>query len=260
MNATPLPLSGNESRTSYLARLLDVMDVAVTHERVPLQLGEIATAAGVPMSTASRLLSLLVERGMLIQLGKSGYAPGPRLLHMAVRTLDQVHGTDRLKDAVETLSEATGESVSAGVLVGDQIVLVARKEPDHSLRAVARIGDIITPHTSAMGKAVLSRLPAERRLALVAAAVGDGAAESTLAVLHAELATATADGFAIDEESYAVGLRCRATALLDRAGHAVGAISIAGPAARFTRENATACVPALLAEAARLSLDIPQAP
>ncbi|NBE92287.1 IclR family transcriptional regulator [Nonomuraea sp. KC401] len=255
MNAKTVPLSGSESRTSYLARLLDVLDVAVTHDRAPLQLGEIAAAAGVPPSTASRLVALLVERGFLVQLDRSGYAAGPRLLHLSVRTLDQMHAADRLKASVEALAEQTGESASAGLLVGDEIVLVARKEPEHSLRAVARVGDVLNPHTSAMGKAVLAMLPARRRLAVLRTAVGDRA-EQALREAEAELATARTEGFAVDEESYAVGLRCRAAAILDRSGHAVGGISVAGPAARFTRENANACVPALLAEVKRLSLEI----
>jgi DNA-binding IclR family transcriptional regulator len=253
MNESAVPLSGTtESRTSYLGRLLDVLEVAVTHERVPLQMTDIAAASGVPTSTASRLVALLVERGFLVALPGSGYVAGPRMLHVAVRALDQVHEADRLKAAVEALSERTGESVSAGLLVGDEIVLVARQEPEHSLRAVARIGDIIAPHTSAMGKAVLCRLPAHRQEAVLRAAVGDDAAE-VLRSMQEELAAARADGYAVDEETYSVGLRCRAAPLLDRDGHAVGGMSIAGPAARFTRGEATACVPALLAEADRLS-------
>ncbi|MCF6476911.1 hypothetical protein FAF44_52675, partial [Nonomuraea sp. MG754425] len=184
----------------------------------------------------------------------SGYAAGPRLLHLAVRTLDQVHAADRLKASVETLAEQTGESATAGLLVGNEIVLVARKEPAHSLRAVARVGDVLHPHTSAMGKAVLAMLPTPRQLDILRTAVGEHA-EQALTDTHAELATAREQGFAVDEESYAIGLRCRAAAILDRSGHAVGGISIAGPAARFTRENANACVPALLAETRRLSLE-----
>ncbi|MBF8185290.1 IclR family transcriptional regulator [Nonomuraea sp. K274] len=235
--------------------MLDVLDVAVTHDRAPLQLGEIAAAAGVPPSTASRLVGLLVERGFLVQMDRSGYSAGPRLVHLAVRTLDQMHAADRLKAAVESLAEQTGESASAGLLVGDQIVLVARKEPAHSLRAVAHVGDVLNPLTSAMGKAVLAMLPVRRQLEIVRATVGEQA-EQALRETREELATARSEGFAVDEESYAVGLRCRATAILDRSGHAVGGISIAGPAARFTRENANACVPALLAEAGRLSLEM----
>ncbi|MGA8112083.1 MAG: IclR family transcriptional regulator [Actinocatenispora sp.] len=254
MNAKDLSLSENGSRTSYLSRLLDVLDVAITHERVPLPMSEIAAEAHVPVSTASRLLALLCRNGFLVPLPRAGYAAGPRMLHVAVRALEQLHDADRLKAAVHDLARQTGESVSAGLLVGDQIVLVARQEPDHqSLRAVARVGDIIAPHTSAMGKAVLSRLPATRQLAVVGTAVGDRAT-ATLAELAHELTAARADGYAVDEGTYTVGLRCRAAALLDRDGHAVGGLSIAGPAARFTHDQAQATLPALGSQIARLSL------
>jgi IclR family acetate operon transcriptional repressor len=252
MNANKVPLSEN-GRPSYLARLLDVLDVAVTHEHSPLPMSEIAAAADVPVSTASRLLNLLCEHGFLVSIPGSGYAAGPRLLHVAMRATEQLHDADRLKAAVEALAAETGESVSAGLLVGEQIVLVARKESPHSLRAVARVGDIIAPHTSAMGKAVLSCLPAERRTTVIRAAIGDGVDEA-LAGLTDELAQATADGYAVDEGTYTVGLRCRAAALLDRNGHAVGGLSIAGPAARFTPQRAEESLPALRAQVATLSL------
>ncbi|WP_028921974.1 IclR family transcriptional regulator [Pseudonocardia acaciae] len=240
------------ARPSYLARLLDVIDVAVTHERAPLPMSEIAAAAGVPVSTASRLLGLLGEHGFLVQLPDAGYAAGPRLLRVAMGAIERLRDTDRLKAAVEALSDQAGESASAGLLVGDEIVLVARKEPTHSLRAVARVGDIIAPHTSAMGKAILSRLPAQRRAAVLRAAVGEDA-DATLDRLEEELATATADGYAVDEGTFTVGLRCRAAPLLDGDGHAVGGLSIAGPAARFTPEHAESCLPALRAQVAALS-------
>jgi IclR family acetate operon transcriptional repressor len=88
---------------------------------------------------------------------------------------------------------------------------------------------------------------------VIRAAIGDGVDEA-LAGLTDELAQATADGYAVDEGTYTVGLRCRAAALLDRNGHAVGGLSIAGPAARFTPQRAEESLPALRAQVATLSL------
>ena len=121
-------------------------------------LTEIAREAGIPLSTASRLASLLTESEMLRILPSGGYGPGAELIRIAGNALVSLRGDLQIQEVVRALSEATYESASAGVLVGDVIVLIAREEPDHSLRAVARVGDSISPHTSAMGKAILAHL------------------------------------------------------------------------------------------------------
>lgn len=243
MTETSIPVSG-KPQASYLGRLLDVLDATITAQDAP-NLSEIAEAAGTPLSTTSRLVALLTEKGFLLQGDGGRYSAGPRLTHVALRVLDQFHDTDRLVAATRALSAGSGESVSAGLLVGDSIVLVARTESQQSLRAVARVGDIITPHTSALGKAILAGLPEERRVRLVRTAAGDDAA-AILDDLAGELAAARAAGYAVDEETYTVGLRCRAAAIRDRTGRAVGGLSIAGPAARFTLDTAAKAVPALL--------------
>ncbi|HEX6447434.1 MAG TPA: IclR family transcriptional regulator [Streptosporangiales bacterium] len=243
-------MSGKQP-ASYMGRLLDVLDATITAAEPPT-VTEIAEAAATPMSTTSRLVGLLTEKGFLIQ-AHGRYSAGPRLTHVALRVLDQIHDTDRLVAATRELSASSGESVSAGVLVGDSIVLVARTESPQSLRAVARVGDIIDPHTSALGKAILSRLPYDRGVQLVRAGTG-GAAEHVLAELADELVTARETGYALDEETYTVGLRCRAAAIRGHDGQAVGGISIAGPSARFTPDAAAAVVPALLETVDRLSV------
>lgn len=229
---------------SYLRRLLHFLSVALSDGSSARGLTEIAREAGIPLSTASRLASLLTESEMLRILPTGGYGPGAELIRIAGNALVSLRGDLHIQTVVRSLSEATFESASAGMLVGDVIVLIAREEPEHSLRAVARVGDSISPHTSAMGKAILANLSAQRRLAVLRNAVGPdaGRIEEELA---GELAGIRIQGYALDEETYSPGLRCRAAAFLDDEGLAIGGISVAGPAARFSFAKATECLPLL---------------
>jgi IclR family acetate operon transcriptional repressor len=256
MNGKRAPLSGSTERVSYLARLLDVLENVAEAER-PLGLSELSGAASVPVSTAARLVTLLSERGYLQRLPAGGYLPGPRLVHLALYTIGQLRGADRLDAATRSLAGEVDESVSAGLLLGAEIVLVAREESTHPLRVVARVGDIVAPHTSAMGKAVLAHLGPARRRQMVAAAVGAQLADGILAELAPELEIVARVGYACDEQTYAPGQRCRAVALLDHNGQAFGGISIAGPASRFTFEKAEGAIPALRAQAEAMSLTVP---
>src|SRR5690606_41050448 len=66
-------------------------------------------------------------------------------------------------------------------------------------------------------------LPPERRLELVRASAGDEAA-ALLDGLAGELDDVRATGVAFDEETYSIGLRCRAAAIRGRDGTAIGEI------------------------------------
>jgi IclR family transcriptional regulator, acetate operon repressor len=240
------------SPVSYLGRCLGLLECLSSVPNDGLTLSELAERAAVPVSTASRLTQLLEERGLAFRLPNRRYVPGSALLMLGLRSLRRLP-TERYRPALRALSEATGESVSVGLVVGDEIVLVARQESQHRLRVVAAVGDVIPPHRSAMGKAILAHVGAGRRQGLLAAAVGEHA-RTVGAELDAELERAAFEGFARDEEVFAIGLRCIAAPLLGSDGEAVGAISIAGPTARFGRDVAESFVPALVEQTRMLSL------
>lgn len=247
--------SDGSPRASYLRRILDVLETVALGDEASLTVTSIASRAGVPLSTTSRLLAQLVSWDFLVDRAGGHYAPGPRLIRIAVRTLDTLHGAEELHRSTEALCSETGESVTAGVVMGDHLMIIARTEPAQQLRAVSRVGEIIPPSRTALGKAVLAQQEPDRRLAVLRAEAGDQA-EDVLAGIATELERARKDGYARDEEQYEVGLRCRAAAIIGRYGAPVAGISIGGPSARFTPELAAEAARALLMQVARLSADI----
>lgn len=236
---------------SYLRRVLELVDLVAAAPPGGLTLSQLAESSGAPVSTASRLARLLEERGLASRLPDKRFVPGPALVTLGLRSL-RLLPTEHYRTAIADLGRSTGESVSVGVLIGDEIVLVARHESAHPLRVVATIGDVIAPHRSAMGKAILSAVSEQRRFEIIRHALGPSA--TTVAeALSEELERAAFEGFARDEEVFAVGLRCIAAPVLGLGGEAHGAMSIAGPSTRFSREIADSCVSDLLAGARRVS-------
>ena len=246
----------SRAQAGYLARCLDFVDIVSAAPPEGLTLSELSLRSGVPVSTASRLARLLEERGFATRRPDKRFVPGSALVTLGLRSL-RLLDAERFREAVARLGRGTGESVSVGMLVADEIVLVARHESEHRLRVVATIGDVIAPHRSAMGKAILAHVPARRRDELLRRAVGERAPQ-VAAELAEELDRAAAQGYACDEEVFAVGLRCRAAPILGPDGQAQAAISVAGPSSRFTEELAERSVPALLEETRRLWLRMAQ--
>lgn len=241
-----------DGSASYLARLLDLLELTVSDKGALATLSELAERAAMPVSTTSRQLAQLRAWGFLVEVEGGRHAPGPRLISMSAAVARSVYGDQRLKAATRALTAVTGESATASRIVGDRLVIVARTDSGRPLRAVNRTGEVLPASRSAMGKAVLSLLPADRRLDLLRAE-GVPDPEATLRALSAELDEAAARGYAVDEEMLAVGLRCRAVAVLGFDGVPVAALSVGGPTVRFTPELADQSVPPLQSQAAELA-------
>ena len=92
-------------------------------------------------------------------------------------------------------------------------------------------------HNSAIGKAILALRPAEDVSRILQKSGLPRMTERSIdtpAKLRAHLGTVRARGYAIDDEEYAVGLRCVAAPVFDEAGTAIAAVSLSGPIARIT--------------------------
>jgi DNA-binding IclR family transcriptional regulator len=68
-----------------------------------------------------------------------------------------------------------------------------------------------------------------------------------------EIAETRHRGYSRDDEEDAVGVRCIGAAIRAAGGAPLFAVSLTGPAGRFTRSRAEACAPALVEAAAALS-------
>ena len=119
-------MTAAEPSNSYLARLVDVLEVL--GQGPAKSLSDVASEAGVPPSTAHRLLTLLMERGYARRVDGSLYfVMGPALERIGLRALPR-RPEERLDTAVLDVANLTGESVSLGVVQQNQIYLVSRHE------------------------------------------------------------------------------------------------------------------------------------
>ena len=240
------------SETNRLTRPLEVLEAVIGADG-PSTAASIAEQLDIPVSTVFRVLATLIDSGLLQRDSAGEIRPGARLVHLGLRALGRWERNRELEAVTVDLAARIPESVSAGLLIGDDIVLVSRQEPDLPLRVVARVGDIIAPHVSALGKAILAQLPPERAHAVLVRAVGERQAGAVAARLADELERTRATGVAVDEGEYAVGQRCRAVALVDDLAGVYGGLSVAGPAARFTVAQADAAAQLLHKAAASMA-------
>jgi IclR family acetate operon transcriptional repressor len=218
----------------------------------PMRVTDAAGRLGVSVSTAHRLLGMLVYRDFAEQLADRRYGPGPL---MRDGPLPQ-EPVARLREAalphLRRLVDELGETANLMVLAGADVRFVATVECGHVLRVGDRTGRTLPAHLSSGGKAVLAGLPpAELEVAL------GGLDEDAVSRLQRELRTVRRRGFAVNDQETEAGLTAVGVAVPAGAGIPPAALSLAMPRARYSLDRLPAWGAALAAAASAIGADLP---
>jgi DNA-binding IclR family transcriptional regulator len=216
-----------------------------------LRVTDVATRLGVSVSTAHRLLGMLVYRDFAEQLPDRRYAPGPVLRRGAVEQASAATLRDVALPHLRALVEAVGETANAMVLSGGDVRFVATVESDQVLRVGDRTGRTLPAHLTSGGKAVLATLDAGR-LAPLRAALGDLEA----ARLARQLAAVRRRGYAVNDQESEAGLTAVGVAVPAAGGFSGAALSVAAPTARYSTARLPVWTARLTAAAAAIARDL----
>jgi IclR family pca regulon transcriptional regulator len=203
---------------------------------VELRLREICDRTGMPMPTAFRIVATLEADGFLEKTPEGAVRPGLAALALgsaALRGSGLVQASDL---PLRRLADDTGETVNLGVLMGDQVLYVARIRNADIVTANIQVGSTLPAIYTSMGKLLLAALSDEELAVRIteasfAAPAGPNAKKS-LAELRIELDRIRTDGYAVQDEELARGLRSVAVPVLGGDGVVVAAINVAVSSAR----------------------------
>jgi IclR family transcriptional regulator, acetate operon repressor len=244
---------GGVSGTTAIDRGADLL-VRVLESEEPMAVTELASAAGLPKSTASRLLSALERRGLVEQDGDRGrLRPGPAILRVAERGMLERNVVEMARPALSALAEVSGETVNLGVPGAAGVEHLLQAEGRHFLGAGQWVGRTVDFHCSANGKVFLAF---GRALAPAGASALTAFAPATItdpAVLRTELERVRRDGFATAADELETGLAAIAAPVRGASGEVVAALSITGPTVRMTDARIKDLCQALVEESDRLS-------
>ena len=230
------PRKSKAAAVGVLTKVLRIFD-ALQHSPAGLRLKQISEQTRLNKSTAYRFLSHLEREGYLVREEHGVYMLGMRLFELASAsnhesTLRRV-ATPMLREVLRV----TGETVNLGVLHGISVVYLEVLESSHEFRMVSRVGAHQPIYATALGKALAAFLAAEkseRALATVEFQPFTPHTITNLAQFHEELRKIRERGFAVDNEELVLGVRCISAPVLNSAGEAIAAISVAGPTSRVS--------------------------
>lgn len=149
---------GPTASTRTVERALDLL--AQVCAEPPVSLTECARRAGLPASTALRLLRTLEGTGFVARDGRGAFRPGVRVLQLGAMALGRESLVELAKPGLARIVEQTGESTYLVVRGSrDTAVYLAMVEGTHPVRHTSWVGRAIELADLAVGAALRGDVP-----------------------------------------------------------------------------------------------------
>jgi IclR family acetate operon transcriptional repressor len=219
-------------------------------ERNSVSLDDASDALGVHKSNALRLLATLRELDWVTSnVTRTEYQLGPKLVAIAQSAFraEPMQLATRLARAI---CDRAGETVHISAPVSTSMLIVSRVDTSSSLRVTQDIGQSDPLHATAVGKVYLAWLPEEEAGALIGRIQLPRLTEYTLtsrSALLQGLHHIRDAGYAINIEETELGVNALAFLIQTAPYSQPYALSLTGPATRWTPEQIDRVLPDLLA-------------
>lgn len=241
-----------------VARLVGVLrHLAETGGEVTVK--GLAQSAGLPPSTAHRLLGLLARVGMVeVDAARHRYRPGLEYYRLSALIMGRMDIGELARPIMDAVVAECGETCVLGLyLPADRrMMFVARADSAHPLRYPLELHRPLSVAWGATGRAILAFLPAveiEAVLAMGEPAPATGAAPPAPAAMRRLLADIRAAGVAVSHGEKIPGAVGIAAPVTSAGGRTVGSLSVTIPELRFRKEAEPRLVALVRGRAAELS-------
>ncbi len=219
-------------------------------ERKRVRVSDAASELGIAISTAHRLLAMLVHRDFAVQDPESKiYRVGPVLLRAGLLATRDLDVRTLVQPYLEQLRNDTGETVHAAVLDGDHVLFIACAESPNALRVASRVGTLMWAHCTSIGKAWLACESDDFLRGLYRTAKLPSLTEKSImsrAALMSEINTVRRNGFAHNDGESENGIGSVSVAACRHDGRPLVSVSVSVPLARMPAGRWTDLVEPLL--------------
>ena len=245
---------GDRDFVASLEKGLQVIE-AFDASRPRLTLSDVAKLTGITRAAARRYLRTLTKLNYADFDGRY-FSLSPRILRLGYAYLSSTSLPARLQPFLERISEETGESSSAAVLEGDEIMYIARSATRRIMSIGLGVRSRLPAYCTPLRRAILAHQPEIEIDAYLRRVRLEARTPRTITSrdgLRAALAATRAQGYALVNEELEIGLRSIAVPLVERSGRVSIALNISAQAGRVPAPEMEArFLPALRAAAEAL--------
>lgn len=226
------------STVPALERALNILEY-LSQKDGPVSFKQIAEDLSIPPASAFRLIKNLVNRGYVREQtnGQSVYALGDQITMLALMMERGATLPTKAAPYMQALSAELGQTTQLAVLQQGTLLYIGQVMADSpgQARVVAPLYTPLNIHISAAGKVLFSHLTKEEQRQCLRKITFSPATEKTIrnsASFLKEIAAVRAQGYALDDEEYAVGIGCMAVPIF-RHEQCIAAIGITGGIAAY---------------------------
>jgi DNA-binding IclR family transcriptional regulator len=225
--------------TQAVVRAISLLKV-FSDEHDEWQLTDLAKEVGINKTTAFRLLKALEGEGLLARDSESNaYRLGFEMVTLGGLALRSNDIRSVTHPILESLAATTRETASLEVLIDSETLILDEVLGTHLMSGAKSIGTRWPAYATSTGKAMLATFPLDeinRRLPQRLEPLTEFTISSR-ELLIKELNQTQVRGYAVAWEELELGLVAIGAPLRNYDGGTVGAISLAGPTRRLTRER-----------------------
>ncbi|MGA1074792.1 MAG: IclR family transcriptional regulator [Ilumatobacteraceae bacterium] len=223
----------------------------------PAGVTEIAERTDLPKSTVSRILTTLVDVGVVDQSDSMGwYSLGETLLELSAAAGPGRGLVGVVRPYLAELMTEIGEATGLGVLEGRRVRYLDQVDAAHEVQVRDWTGESVDAHVVSSGLVLLAFADDDVRRTFLEGELAGWTEHSITdaAVLEQRLTDVGRAGFGWVYEEMSEGLNSVAAPIFNHAGLVVAAVHAHGPSYRFPAEGAAAATAsAVVATAKRIS-------
>lgn len=209
-------------------RALGILEL-FSHSRPRLSAAEIQRLTGLGRATVYRYCQTLTDLGYLLKTSEYKYKPGIRAIMIGNSARESLTLADAAQPFLRAAWTRLGLRVNMGVLVGSEIVYIARLNLEELVSIRLQIGSRVPAYLLSLGKAIIAYLPVAESTATIDKITFEAVTPHTISSrieFEAELATARQRGYATNRQELALGLWGVAAPVLDGLGYPIAAVNI----------------------------------
>ena len=200
----------------------------------PVSLDRLASAVGLPRSTAYHLMAAMEAEGFVTHLAdEHRYGLGVAAFEVGSGYSRQAPLQRIARRPLAVLVDTLGQSAHLAVLHGRDVLYVVEERAPGRPPLVTDVGVRLPAHLTASGRAVLAALPANQVRALypdrAAFVTRHDSGPSSPSALRALLVETRQRGHAMEDGEVTPGFASVAAAVLDHNGHPVAGVAVTYP-------------------------------
>lgn len=242
---------------STTVKALQVME-ALSLSEEPRGVAELSRQLGFTKSNTFRILSTLASQGFVRSHPDTGrYSLTLKLWEFGVRVMDRQPVRRVANSHMKVLFLQLNETVLLSVFDFPDVLYVDKMEGEYPVRASARVGWRAPAWRTASGKSLLAHQPEE----VITALIDTGVVPADAAVsFRRELNEVRQRGFALSYNGSRPGVNSVSAPIWGPEAVPVAALSVSGPAERFTPERMVSMAASVMNTATRISESLGASP